>query len=64
MKGIEEVIKAFFHILKKVKNGQLWIVGDGDEKYLKYLKNTMHTYNISTKVKFYGKVNETEKLEL
>ncbi len=64
MKGIEEVIKAFFHILKKVKDGQLWIVGDGDLRYLGYLKKTMNIYNVSTKVKFFGKVSNTSKLEL
>jgi glycosyltransferase involved in cell wall biosynthesis len=64
MKGIEEVIKSFFHILKTLKDGQLWIVGDGDPRYLEYLKKTMHTYTISTKVKFFGKVTEEKKLEL
>ena len=64
MKGIEEVIKAFFYILKEVKNGQLWIVGDGDKKYLEYLKKTMHDYSISTKVKFFGRVTESNKLNL
>jgi glycosyltransferase involved in cell wall biosynthesis len=64
MKGIEEVIKAFFHILKTAKDGQLWIVGDGDPRYLEYLKKTMHTYTISTKVKFFGKLSEDKKLEL
>ena len=64
MKGIEEVIKAFYYILKEIKNGQLWIVGDGDKKYLKYLTKTMHSYSISTKVKFFGRVSESKKLEL
>lgn len=64
MKGIEEVIKSFFHILKETKNGQLWIVGDGDKKYLEYLRKTMHDYSISTKVKFFGRVPESKKLEL
>ena len=64
MKGIEEVIKAFFHILKEIKDGQLWIVGEGDPKYLEYLKKTMHLYTVSTKVKFFGKVSEEKKLEL
>lgn len=64
MKGIEEVIKAFYYILKEIKNGQLWIVGDGDKKYLEYLRKTMNDYSISTKVKFFGKVSESKKLEL
>lgn len=64
MKGVEDVIKAFFHILKEVKDGQLWIVGDGDKNYLEHLKKTMYIYTISTKVKFFGKVNNDKKLEL
>ncbi len=64
MKGIEEVIKAFFYIIKEVKNAQLWIVGDGDKNYIKYLKITMNRYSIPAKVKFWGQVSEEKKLEL
>lgn len=64
MKGVEEVIKAFFHILKTLKDGQLWIVGDGDPKYLEYLRKTMDTYTVNNKVKLFGKVSEDKKLEL
>lgn len=64
MKGIEEVVKSFFYILKEVKNGQLWIVGDGDRKYLEYLKKTMYAYSIGAKVKFFGRVDDSKKLEL
>lgn len=64
MKGIEEAIKAFFYILKEVKKGQLWIVGDGDKKYLEYLRKTVHDYSISAKVKFFGRVTESRKLDL
>jgi len=64
MKGIEEVIKAFFYIIKEVKNAQLWIVGDGDRKYIQYLKKTMNQYSIPAKVKFWGRVPETKKLNL
>jgi len=64
MKGIEEVIKAFFYILKEVKSGQLWIVGDGDRRYLEYLIKTVHDYSISTKVKFFGKISNAKKIDL
>lgn len=64
MKGIEEVIKAFFYIIKEIKNAQLWIVGDGDNDYIKYLIKTMNRYSITAKVKFWGKVSEQKKLEL
>lgn len=64
MKGVEEVIKAFFFILKEIKDGQLWIIGDGDEKYINTLKKTMHDYSISAKVKFFGRINNTKKIDL
>lgn len=64
MKGIEEVIKSFFFILSKIKKGQLWIVGDGDEKYKKALVKTIHDYSIANKVKFFGRVSEAKKLSL
>ncbi len=64
MKGIEEVVRAFFYILKELKDARLWIVGDGEKKYVKELKETMHSFSISTKVKFFGRVEDNKKLEL
>lgn len=64
MKGIEEVIRAFFYILRELKDARLWIVGDGDKKYVEELRETMKSYSISTKVKFFGHVSEEEKLDL
>jgi glycosyltransferase involved in cell wall biosynthesis len=64
MKGIEEVIRAFFYILRDLRDAQLWIVGDGDKEYVEELKETMRTYSISPKVKFFGRVDENKKFEL
>jgi glycosyltransferase involved in cell wall biosynthesis len=64
MKGIEEVIRSFFYILRELKDARLWIVGDGEKKYMEELKDTIHSFSISTKVKFFGKVSEKKKLEL
>jgi len=64
MKGIEEVIRAFFYILRELKDARLWIVGDGEKRYVEELKETMRSFSISTKVKFFGRVSEEEKLEL
>lgn len=64
MKGIEEVIRAFFYILRDLKDAQLWIVGDGERKYVEELKETMRSFSISPKVNFFGKVNEQKKLYL
>lgn len=64
MKGIEDVIKSFFHILKELKNAKLWIVGDGDGNYIRFLKRTRDTYAIKKKIHFLGRVNDEEKLRL
>ncbi len=64
MKGIEEVIRSFFYILKELKDARLWIVGDGEKKYVAELKETMRSFSISTKVKFFGRVEDSKKLEL
>jgi glycosyltransferase involved in cell wall biosynthesis len=64
MKGIEEVTRAFFYILSEIKNANFWIVGDGEKSYVDKLKETMKSYSISPKVKFWGRVSEEEKLEL
>lgn len=64
MKGIEEVIRSFFYILRELKNARLWIVGDGEEGYVNELKETMRSYSISPKVKFFGHLSEDKKLEL
>jgi glycosyltransferase involved in cell wall biosynthesis len=64
MKGIEEVIKAFFYILRKRKDSKLWIVGEGHVKYVKELKKMMSLYSITPRVKFFGRVTEIDKLSL
>ncbi len=64
MKGIEEVIKAFFYILRDIDNSQLWIVGDGEPSYVEELKEKMKSYSISPRVKFWGRVPNDKKLEL
>jgi len=64
MKGIEDVLRAFFYILREVPDSQLWIIGDGDKKYIDDLKETIKTYSIDSKVKFFGRVDENKKFEL
>ncbi len=64
MKGIEDVIRAFFYILRELKDANLWIVGDGEKKYVDELKETMRSFSISSKVKFFGFVPNDKKLEL
>jgi glycosyltransferase involved in cell wall biosynthesis len=64
MKGIEEVLKAFLLILNELGDARLWIVGDGDKKYINRIIQSLDKYSITDRVKFYGKVSEKEKLEI
>lgn len=64
MKGIEEVVKSFSLILQQVDKAKLWIVGWGEDKYLKRLKQTIAGYKIDDKITFWGALTEEKKLEL
>lgn len=60
----EEAIKALALILKTVPNAKLWMVGSGEEKYLMKLKQLAADLNVTSKLKFFGFVNEDEKFSL
>lgn len=62
MKGVEEVIKAFAFISKEDKNAKLWIVGKGQEQYIKKLIKMTEEYGIAKNVLFFGAVTNAEKL--
>lgn len=64
MKGIEEVVKAFSFILKEQKDAVLWIVGGGEEQYIKELRHMMEEYGILRRVTFFGRVSEKKKFDL
>lgn len=62
-KGIEDAIKTF-GILEKEKPGawRFWIVGKGDEVYLKFLKRLADENKINSE--FFGFVSQKEKFNL
>lgn len=64
MKGIEDVLRAFVLISKKIPTARLWVVGSGEAAYVRELKRTAHALGISSRVSFYGFVPEAKKLEL
>jgi len=64
MKGIEDTIKIFNLVNKKIPNSKLWIVGDGKESYVNSLKKLVKNYSLEKAVKFYGYVNESLKIKL
>jgi glycosyltransferase involved in cell wall biosynthesis len=62
MKGIEDVINAFFLIYQKQPMAVLWIIGTGDSKYVNYLKYIVNLKELTGRVKFWGYLPEQEKL--
>jgi glycosyltransferase involved in cell wall biosynthesis len=64
MKGIEEVVKAFSFIARLQKTAVLWIVGGGDDQYIRELTMMMRDYGIDKRVTFFGSVSDKEKYDL
>jgi glycosyltransferase involved in cell wall biosynthesis len=64
MKGIEDVIGAFLYINKEMPYANFWIIGDGDKKYINKLKKQIEYYAACSRIKFFGRVSENEKLDL
>lgn len=64
MKGVEEVIKAFAFIYREEHTSKLWLVGGGEEAYIKELKTMISEYGIKDNVAWFGIVSEKEKYEL
>lgn len=64
MKGIEDALHIFAEVLKKEPTAQFWIVGGGEEGYVKKLHELAEQLNISKSVTFFGYVNEDKKVQL
>ena len=61
MKGIEETLKIFSLVKEKVKNVQFFVVGDGEKKYINYLKQQTRKLKIEADVRFFGYVGDQQK---
>lgn len=64
MKGIEEVIKAFSFIAREQSNAKLWIIGGGEDTYIRELKQMIDEYGVARAVTFFGVVSEETKYRL
>jgi glycosyltransferase involved in cell wall biosynthesis len=62
MKGIVDAIMAVTKASKKIKHLQLWVVGKGEEDFMKHLKSLASKKKISAT--FYDFVSQQEKFEL
>lgn len=63
MKGVEDAITIFSRIKDDHADAMLWIVGAGEESYVKKLKALVAELNLSDSVVFRGYVSEEEKVQ-
>jgi glycosyltransferase involved in cell wall biosynthesis len=62
MKGIEDVLEAFYLISQKFSDAKLLIIGDGEKRYVDYLKREIVAkHRLEKSVDFLGYVTESEK---
>lgn len=64
MKGVEESIKIFYQVKKKLNNSQLKIVGYGKKEYIIAIQRLCRKLNILNNVLFYGPIEEQKKISL
>lgn len=64
MKGAEGAIDAFSFIREYFPKTKLWIVGQGEEAYVRKLKDKVTRLHLLGAVHFYGFVGQEKKLEL
>ncbi len=63
-KGIEDAVETLRQVSKTHTETKLWIVGDGDKKYIDYLKKMAKKLDVSDRITFWGFVSEEKKFEL
>ncbi|MEN9407182.1 MAG: hypothetical protein RLZZ455_398 [Candidatus Parcubacteria bacterium] len=64
MKGVEDAIRAFAIIRTAFPSSSLWIVGQGDERYIARLHEVVGQLGLRKYVQFFGYVSQEKKLEL
>lgn len=63
-KGVEDALEAFSIINKEDPSWQFWIIGKGDESYVRKLKAIVNRLGLGNKLKFWGYVPDEKKFEL
>ena len=63
-KGVEDAIRSLKLVLGEVPNACLWIVGRGEDDYIRKLKEMIKSLGLDEKITLYGFVSESKKFEL
>lgn len=64
MKGIEDVIKAFYDIQKILPESILWVIGTGRNKYINKLIRLVDQLGIKRSIVFWGWIKDRKKILL
>lgn len=64
MKRVEDSILSFSFLCKKGHDARLWIVGGGSKAYTSKLRSLVEDLDVSSRVKFWGRVSEKKKIDL
>lgn len=62
-KGVEDAIKAFV-LLNKKNKFQFWLIGRGEQEYVKSLHNLVENFGITKNTIFWGFVDQKKKFKL
>lgn len=64
MKGVEDILNAFTILHSSLPTATLWMVGDGDSRYIQVLHDKVKEAGLEKHVVWWGKVGEKKKLQL
>lgn len=62
-KRIPDILRAFAAFRRETGDGQLWLIGDGDQRYVKQLEHQAATLKVTGSTHFFGRVSAKEKHE-
>jgi glycosyltransferase involved in cell wall biosynthesis len=63
-KGIEDIIKALKSVSAVMPKVRLWVVGDGEKEYVKYIKRIAGRLELSNRITFFGFISQEKKFDL
>ena len=63
-KRVHHIIKSLFYVKEKIPDVKLYIVGDGDKKYKKYLNGLIKSYRLENNVVLKGYLSFEERNKL
>ena len=63
-KGMENALDVVSCVAQAVPTVRLWVLGQGSEEYMKYIRQTVEKRKMNSSVTFFGYVSQEKKFEL